>query len=207
MRLLIVSAPHSSGEERLRVRRALTNLRRVRHMAGCQDIERQLAGQGFQDTAAEAAASDQLPAQKRLVEALRALMDCKNIEELYERRDAAINAVAAPHTARSRSAGARGSRPRRRLRQMKRLLSPVQRLPWRAPLLGEALLSVFERRPYRYFLCVRETLSVREDDPRMSPLCVLLAIWRLSTSSTSNAMPLMYTGLCPDSQPRRTQAV
>lgn len=157
-------------KERLRLRRALkTHIRETFDaQQAIEDIERQLAGQGFQDTAGGAAAGDQLPDQKRLVEALRAPMDCKTVEELYERRDAAINAVAAyckveeswhPRLPSAKEASANAALVKARAKD-----------PSEGSLMHEALLSVFEKKPYRCFLCVGKARSVPEDDPRFERL-------------------------------------
>ncbi len=159
-------------KERLRLRRALKTQIREEFDAqqAVQDIEGQLAGQGFQDMAGEAAAGDRLPQgdQKRLVEALRAPMDCKTIEELYDRRDAAINAVAAyckveenwhPRLPSAKKPPATAA-----------LVKTHTEDPSEGSLLHNALLSVFEKKPYRCFLCVGKARSVKEDDARFAEL-------------------------------------
>ncbi|KAK4148490.1 C2H2 finger domain protein [Chaetomidium leptoderma] len=159
-------------KERLRLRRALKTKIREEFDAqqAVQDIEGQLAGQGFQDMAGEAAAGDRLPQgdQKRLVEALRAPMDCKTIEELYDRRDAAINAVAAyckveenwhPRLPSAKKPPTTAA-----------LIKTHAKDPSEGSLLHNALLSVFEKKPYRCFLCVGKARSVREDDVQFARL-------------------------------------
>jgi hypothetical protein len=95
-------------------------------------------------------------------------MDCKTLEELYDRRDAAINAIAA-YCKVEESWHPRLPSPKEPLVNAALVKARVKD-PVKGSLLYEALLSVFEKKPYRCFLCVGKACSVREDDARFARL-------------------------------------
>ncbi|KAK4031580.1 hypothetical protein C8A01DRAFT_21228, partial [Parachaetomium inaequale] len=99
---------------------------------------------------------------KRLVEALYTLIDCKTIEELYNRQDTTINIVTIyckyPRVSSAKEASVN-------VTFKVRIKDPLK-----DSLLDKALLSVFKKKLYRCFLYVRKARSVREDDTRFVQL-------------------------------------
>ncbi|KAI0410839.1 C2H2 finger domain protein [Xylaria grammica] len=171
-------------QEKLRLRRALKKQIRDQFDStqAVIDIERQIAGMGFTDNAeTEMSARPQLPAQKRLVKAICAPMNCKSVEEQYRRRDAALNAVIAYCTveedwgsAHRTNIGAKGPT------KASSTVAHGQKESPKDSLVYQCLLSVFkedpEERSYRCFICVGKAWqlwnagSLGEDDPRLEQL-------------------------------------
>ena len=155
------------NNEKARLRKALKDKIREEFDAkqAVIDIERQLAGIGFDDTDTNPPTHDPLPAHQRLLEAVCAPMDCKTLEELYQRRDAAIDAVAAYCAVEEDWSSVRCAKKASKLSVNVAPTAASGQEPPEGSLLHEALISVFKDggdKSYRCFLCVGKALLLRE---------------------------------------------
>lgn len=165
-----IEAHQTRRREKQRLRRELKQQIRDNWTAeqAVDDIERQLDGLGFAEPAPDTSCRPQRPAQKRLMEVLKAPA-ATDLEGQYQRRDAAIDAITLYCTVQEGP-----TLPQRSSASTKRLRGSPGSDPPLKSLLQAAVMSLFVKdereRPRRCFVCVGAALSLPPDDPRIEEL-------------------------------------
>ncbi|KAH8807062.1 C2H2 finger domain protein [Xylogone sp. PMI_703] len=161
---------HTRKKEKQRLRRELKQQIRDNWTAeqAVDDIERQLDGIGFAESVPDTSCRPQRPAQKRLMEALKAPAPT-DLAGQYQRRDEAIDAIALYCTVEEGRVV-----PLKASGSTKQSSGSSDPDPLPKSLLHTAMMSLFvkdeKERPRRCFVCVGMATSLSSGDPRIEEL-------------------------------------